>query len=385
MPGAQDLLKLSLVSKRQDIINFTGVFCSDGISLTVAPDFYSTAFSENSLLLIDATLFNDFDLGNLESGETFAAFSICILPLDLPPQLIHYVENNFKYIISYPVNKNYFLSYCRRVWTVLSNMRKDYFLDSDIRKIPESFSGYFCGNSVIIKNVRSQILTASYTSDPVLILGETGTGKTTAAQVIHKLSERKKRKMISVSLSTVVETLAESAFFGHRRGSYTNAEYDSRGYFEQADGSTLFLDEFGIASPSVQAMLLTVLETGNYKKVGDDEEQHADVRMIFATNSDIEKMLNTGRFRSDLYFRICDNIIRIPPLRKHKEDVRGMVLGFLGQDIEISEQALEMIEDYDWPGNIRELHKCLRRARKNCRNGMITADSIDLCEISFPR
>jgi transcriptional regulator with GAF, ATPase, and Fis domain len=132
-------------------------------------------------------------------------------------------------------------------------------------------------------------------------------------------------------------------------------------------------------------MLLTVLETGNYKKIGDSREHHTDVRMIFATNADVEKMLNTGNFRRDFYFRICDNLIRIPPLRSHKEDIRGMIMHYLDTDMMITEDAIERLEDYNWPGNIRELHKCLKRACVNCNNNVITADSIDFGEINIPQ
>ena len=386
MPGIQDLVRVSLISKRHDIRNITEAMCSDKMKLTIASDFSSLAFSDCSLLLIDASLFYDFDLETLGQGEKFAAFSICILPADIPAQVLNYVEKTFRYIIPFPINLDYFRSYCLRIRTILPGLRKeDIARDKMLQLIPDSFSGYFCGDSAGIKKVRSQILNASCSKDPVLILGETGTGKTTAAQVIHALSERKCKKMVSVSLSTIVETLAESAFFGHIRGSFTNADCECSGCFETADGTTLFLDELGVASLSMQAMLLTVLETGNFKKIGDNKEQHVDVRMIFATNADLDNMMKTGDFRRDLYYRICDNLIKIPPLRSHKEDIRGMILHYLDNKTMITEDALEFLEDYNWPGNIRELHKCLHRATVNCVNKVITLDSIDLCDISFPQ
>ena len=107
--------------------------------------------------------------------------------------------------------------------------------------------------------------------------------------------------------------------------------------------------------------------------------------MIFATNADLDNMMKTGDFRRDLYYRICDNLIKIPPLRSHKEDIRGMILHYLDNKTMITEDALEFLEDYNWPGNIRELHKCLHRATVNCVNKVITLDSIDLCDISFPQ
>ena len=384
MPGVQDSVRMSLISRRHDIINITEAMCSDDIKLTIASDFYSLDFSDLTILLIDASLFLDFDLDVLESGEKFSAYSICILPSDISSQVINYVEKTYRYIIPFPINTSIFHSYCLRIRTKIPSLRKeDITRCNNFRSIPESFSGYFCGNSEIIRKIRSQIFDAACNKAPVLILGETGTGKTTAAYVIHSLSDRKNKKMVSVSLSTIVETLAESAFFGHIRGSYTNADYENKGYFEVANGSTLFLDELGVASRALQAMLLTVLETGNFKKIGESREQHSDVRMIFATNADMEMMLRTGRFRQDLYFRICDNLIRIPPLRSHKEDIRGMVLNYLDNKTRITEDALGLLEEYSWPGNIRELHKCLHRAVEICTNKLITVDAIELADINI--
>ena len=386
MLDVQDSLRFSLISKRHDIINFVEAMCSVNVKLTIASDFSTISFSKTRLLLIDASIFSDYNLENLEYGENCSEFSICLLPQDIPCQLIIYVEKSFKYILPFPVGAEYFRSYYLRVINSLGKFQPDYISQKlTAQKIPDSFSGFFLGDSDIIKKIRGQILIAAYSKEPVLILGETGTGKTTAAQVIHTLSDRRGKKMVSVSLSTIVETLAESAFFGHTRGSYTNAESESRGYFEEANGSSLFLDELGLASVSVQAMLLTVLETGNFKKIGDSREQHTDVRMIFATNADVEQMLNTGNFRRDLFFRICDNLIRIPPLRSHKEDIRGMIMHYLDTDMMITEDAIERLEDYNWPGNIRELHKCLKRACVNCNNNVITADSIDFGEINIPQ
>ncbi len=384
MPETQELVRVSLLSKRRDTINFIEAMCTGVFRLTIASDFSRLSFSNSSLVFIDAFLFCDFDLEILEFGEKCSEFSICILPPDLPPQIVNYVENSFKYVISIPISTEYFFSYCLNTMNAIANIRKDYISQKlEQQTIPDSFSGYFCGDSCIIRKIRSQILSAAYTKAPVLILGETGVGKTTAAGVIHTLSDRRKKKMITVEPSTIVGNLAESAFFGHIRGSYTSADYERHGYFEEADGSSLFFEELGVASLSVQAMLLTVLETGNYKRIGDNRERHTDVKMIFATNANIEHMIRAGRFRKDLYFRICDNLIRIPPLRAHKEDIRGMVMHYLNPDIMITDQAIERLENYSWPGNIRELHKCLHRAVLNNSSNIISAEDIDFGDIAI--
>ena len=386
MPEVPDFVRLSLVTKRQDIINFAEAMCSDEMELTIVSDFSELKISKSTLLLIDASLFEDFDIRTLEYGEKYSRVSICILPPDIPKQVLTYVEKSFQYNLSFPINTSYFRAFCMHVISLLETTNKDGIPQGIVQQvIPDSFSGYFCGNSNAIRWVRSQIMTASLSDDPVLLLGETGTGKTTAAEVIHSLSDRREKKMISVSLSTIVETLAESSFFGHKKGAFTNADYESNGYFEEADNSTLFLDELGEASLSLQAMLLTVLDTGNFKKIGENKERHTNARMIFATNANLEKMLRNGTFRQELYFRICDHIIRIPPLRAHKEDIKGMVLHYLGKKTTITDEALKTLEEYSWPGNIRELHKCLKRARENCQGGVITSEAIDFGHINFPQ
>ena len=374
-----------MISLRADIICFVKAACSDMIPLKISSSFSEETVSLCSLIIIDASLFQDSNSVFIEEAEARSNFSICIIPSGINYHILRYAERKFPYIISYPVKTDYFRDFCIRV------MNRIYLEDGNCNSfikqgdiIPESISGYFCGESGLIKKARKQILNAACSCDPVLLLGETGTGKTTAAKMIHILSERNAKEMISVSLSTVVESLAESTFFGHVKGSFTSADSEGKGYFEVADGSTLFLDEIGTASLSIQAMLLTVLETGNFKKVGMDEECHSDVRLIFATNADIPKMLREGSMRYDLYFRIYDNVINLPPLRKRKEDIRGLVLKYLEHEsILISEDALERLENYNWPGNIRELHKCLRRALRNAENSVITADSIDFGAVSF--
>lgn len=353
--------------------------CGAAIPLTVITTLSDIPLSLSSLIIIDASLFACADNEFLKQAETISDYALCIIPSDIPLEAMSYAERIFKYTISFPIRIDLLKDYCRRTVNLINFQKEEnipFFKENEM--VPESIDGYFCGHSEAIRNVRKQILNAACSKDPVLILGETGTGKTTAAQMIHTLSARKEHKLISVSLSTVVESLAESTFFGHARGSFTSADYEGLGCFEVADGSTLFMDELGTASLSMQAMLLTVLETGNYKKVGMDKEKHVDVRMIFATNADLKLMLLEGKFRPDLYFRIYDHMIRIPALREHKEDLREMVFNFLEKEsVLISEDAIELIEQYSWPGNIRELHKCLRRALHNARDNVITSDVID--------
>ncbi len=361
--------------------------CGAVVPLTVISSLSDIPFSFFSLVIIDASIFERHDSEFLRQAAACSDYSVCLLPSNISSQVMEYIEKKFCHTISYPIRMEYFRDYCFRALNLINAHKEETISFSrEYEKLPKSISGYFCGESELIRNVRKQILRAACSSEPVLLLGETGTGKTTAANIIHTLSERKSKELIKISLSTVVESLAESTFFGHVRGSFTSAEHDKKGCFEVADGSSLLMDELGTASLTIQSMLLTVLETGNYKKVGTDRECHTDVRLIFATNADIMRMLREGTFRSDLYFRIFDNIIKIPPLRERKEDLREMVYNYLEKEsVLVSEDAIEQIESYSWPGNVRELHKCLKRALRNAENNVITADAIDFGDISFLR
>ena len=183
--------------------------------------------------------------------------------------------------------------------------------------------------------------------------------------------------MAKLSMSTIVDSLAGSTFFGTVTGAYTDAT-SKKGFFKMADKSTLFLDEIGLASPLVQAMLLNVLNSGEIQKVGSDNIEKVDVRLITATNENLELLVEKGSFRSDLFYRINDNIIKMPALRDRKEDLPEIVTAHLsGTARTLSENAMDKIMQYNWPGNIRQLHKCLDRAFNFYNKEIITADELD--------
>ena len=383
------------MSNRSDIIHFTERAFGGLGKVTVFHSFLELKNVFITFLLIDGSFFYDAKLNSLfsnpELSKSLLGSAVCILPCDCPKTVYDFIENHFRFVISFPMDVDLFRLNCVRVLSQIrsSEPEKISILD-DFRSVPDSFSGFFCGESRQIKTVRRQILSAACSKAPVLILGETGTGKTTAANVIHALSDRHNKEIVPISLSTVVESLAESTFFGHVKGSFTSAEAEVKGCFEAADKSTLFMDELGVAPISIQLMLLSVIDTGNFTKVGDDKVHHVDVRHIFATNADIYRMMNEGTFRDDLYHRINDFVIKIPPLRSHKEDIRKMVLNYFdNKSVIISEDAMECLENYNWPGNIRELHKCLNRALQNASynsmGGVITPEFIDFGDISFPQ
>jgi len=202
----------------------------------------------------------------------------------------------------------------------------------------------------------------------VLVLGESGSGKELVARALYHHSRRAGRPFLAINCAALPETLLESELFGHERGAFTGADRRRVGKFEQCDGGTLFLDEIGDMSQAVQAKMLRVLQEQRFERLGGDELVQTDVRVIAATNQDLEKLVADGRFRKDLYFRIKGATIRVPPLRDRVGDVAELVHHFLfrfnrelGRDFRaVDPETLEALENYSWPGNVRELQSVLR-------------------------
>ena len=219
------------------------------------------------------------------------------------------------------------------------------------------------GHSEEIREVIELIMSVAPTNISVLITGDSGVGKEVVAKAIHKLSPRKNKMMIAVNCGAIPEGLLESELFGHEKGAYTGAIATKKGYFELADGGTIFLDEIGETPLQTQVKLLRVLESGEFMRVGSGELRKGDVRVITATNRDLSKMVQAKQFRKDLYYRLKAITINIPPLRDRKEDIPLLLKHFIEETVKenniefkgFSEEAMRRIEDSDWSGNIREL------------------------------
>jgi DNA-binding NtrC family response regulator len=203
----------------------------------------------------------------------------------------------------------------------------------------------------------------------VLIRGETGTGKELIARSIHRLGPRRGEPFVAVDCAALHENLLQSELFGHEQGAFTGATKRKHGLFEAADGGTIFLDEIGDVSPAVQAGLLRVLETSSFRHLGGTQEVHVDVRLVAATNRALERLMEEGRFRRDLYFRLNAIHIEIPPLRQRRNDIPVLVEHFVAQanarhgtNKKVSPAAAEALRRYDWPGNVRELRHAIERA-----------------------
>lgn len=222
------------------------------------------------------------------------------------------------------------------------------------------------------------------TKATVLITGESGTGKSLIARAIHRRSGRRDKPFVEVACGALPETLLESELFGHVAGSFTGATGDKIGKFKQADGGTIFLDEIGTASPALQVKLLRVLQDYQFEPVGSTETITVDVRVILATNEDLQKAVQEGRFRRDLYYRINVINIELPPLRERVSDIPLLCEHFLRRICEemgrppktLSEEALAALQAYRWPGNVRELQNVLERAVLLGRKPVITLEDL---------
>ena len=230
--------------------------------------------------------------------------------------------------------------------------------------------GQIVGKSRALKKVLSEAERVAGTDTPVLLLGETGTGKELLAQAIHELSARRDRPMVIVNCASLPATLIESELFGREAGAYTGAASAQVGRFTIADGSTLFLDEIGEFPLDLQPKLLRVLQDGRFERLGSPESVTVDVRIIAATNRDLEQAMREGKFRADLYHRLHVFPIRVPPLRERREDIPMLVWAFvevfsrrMGKTINsIPRRTMEQLQQYSWPGNIRELSNVIERA-----------------------
>ncbi|MGH9396597.1 MAG: sigma-54-dependent transcriptional regulator [Terriglobia bacterium] len=224
------------------------------------------------------------------------------------------------------------------------------------------------GVSPATKAMLRVVLKVAGTSHTVLILGESGTGKELVAREIHELGPRSKLPFLAVNCAALTETLLESELFGHEKGAFTDAHQQKKGLFERANRSTLFLDEIGDTSLSMQAKILRALQEREITRVGGAEVIKVDVRIITATNRNLEQMLKEGKFREDLYYRLKVIPIVCPPLRERREDIGVLAAHFLhkasmnGRPKSISPAAVEALEAYNWPGNIRQLEWAIERA-----------------------
>jgi len=247
----------------------------------------------------------------------------------------------------------------------------------------KSFAG-IVGATPAMREIFNTIMEVADINVPVMVLGESGTGKELVAGAIHEKGARSKKLFVPVNCAALPDGLLESELFGHVKGSFTGAVRDRKGRFQLAHGGTIFLDEIGDLSPAMQVKLLRVLQEGTFEPVGGEKTVRVDVRVICATNKDLEEEVGAGRFREDLYYRLCVVPITLPPLRDRIDDL-PLLAEFIvekesatsgGRLVSLSPEVIRLFMAHDWPGNIRELQNVLRFAFIKCTSGVITRDHL---------
>ena len=258
-------------------------------------------------------------------------------------------------------------------------------IDEKLRIVPSANKRYgdIIGGNAKMREIYAILEKVSPTDATIVVEGETGTGKEVVARTIHQQSRRREGPFIVFDCSAVPENLIESELFGHEKGSFTGAITTRQGVFEMANGGTVFLDELGELQLELQPKLLRVLEQREVKRVGGSKSAKVDVRVVAATNRDLEEEVRAGRFREDLFYRLSVVRLYLPPLRERKEDIEPLLQHFLGAGhfnrnrdgaarvAEFSPSAMERIMAYDWPGNVRELHNVVERAVSFCEGSSI--------------
>jgi Nif-specific regulatory protein len=250
-------------------------------------------------------------------------------------------------------------------------LRRERTLEADVSRLRTHtpVTDEIIGDSPALRQLRQRIARAAQAPSTVLIHGESGSGKELVARAIHLQSRRRKGPLVAVNCAAITPNLLEAELFGYRKGAFTGADRDHRGLFEQADLGTLFLDEVGELSQEFQAKLLRVIEDKGFRPVGGTAEVHPDVRVVAATHRDLEREVRAERFREDLYYRLNILTLRLPPLRDHAEDIPRLVEFFLKKvavewhrRVRVTDEALRRLQEYSWPGNVRQLRAVLESA-----------------------
>jgi DNA-binding NtrC family response regulator len=345
---------------------------------------YEYLFIDQKILLGNLST-PQYKLALMPIWELNPAIEIIVLtrPADMR-ETVMVVKAGARNYLTYPVDE-------AEVRLVSENIRDSNIIASELDYLRDKFwrvdsLDVVRTNNPQMQKVFNQIRSVAPTKSTVLLMGETGTGKTLMARLIHQHSNRRDDPFISVHCGAIPETLLESELYGHEKGAFTGSVRQKLGRFEIAAGGTIFLDEIGTIMASAQVKLLQILQDGTFQRVGGEERLTANVRVIAATNSDLLKMCDAGEFRKDLYYRLNVFPIQIPPLRERLEDlpqicdsILGRLNKFESKEIrDIDQRVIEAFQQYTWPGNIREVENLIERAYILESSSMLTADSFPI-------
>lgn len=296
-------------------------------------------------------------------------------------EAIEAVEKGAYHVIKKPIDFKDLQFFTKKAWEfhlIKTELRK---LKQEIGEKEVHSTKFITKNSELIKTIELAKEIAQ-SNIPILIRGESGTGKELLAEIIHEASSRKDYPLVKVNCAAIPENLLESELFGHVKGAFTGAIKDRVGRFELADGGTIFLDEIGEIPPSFQVKLLRVLQTQEFEPVGQSKTKKVNVRIISATNINIEEAIKEKTFREDLYYRLKGTEFEIPPLRERVEDIPMLVEFFIEKfkspdvEIKVSQEAMQLLKAYRWSGNVRELQNVIHRAVVLAKNGLITSKQL---------
>ena len=368
-----------IVSKRKDILYCIKTYLSNLLPVSFVPELSPDCDYFISLIMYDCSdaILSDFETLRKNFSRERLSKIIFIVPIEAPLEIKKAVFEVSKFVLPFPCKKQYLTNYVK---TYLSKNMQEVTYNS-IKKAAAS-SVYnnvvnsLIGSSEAMCHIKKEITNYAKFDTTLLLCGESGTGKSTIARLIHQLSPRKNGNFVGVNSSVISNNLADTALFGAVEGAYTDGK-GQQGFFQDADGGTLFFDEISSTTLEFQSKLLTVLDSGEIFKVGSNSKIKVDVRTIFATNEKLELKIAEGLFRKDLYYRISANIIRIPPLRERRCDIVEIAREIAKtKDKIFTEGALRKLEEYSWPGNVRQLEQCIERAVYFSTGNLIDEDNI---------
>ncbi len=358
--------RVYLITLRRDVIGFWRKSLQDYCSVCVYPELGLFLCSlgqreqyRNALVIIDScSVINADEEDFFRLGKVFSFNKVFIIePSLLKNDVLCGFEFKKANLIPFPCD---FAS-------IKSQIKLNAALDlvktepSEKQDVPAPLKR-FAGNSFVVESLRSSFFTFGKTDLPILLQGETGTGKTFAAELIHSISGRSGKKFRRINMPCIQEEIVESEFFGTVPGAFTGA-VNKKGILEDVNGGTILFDEISEIPLRFQAKLLKFLDSGSFNRVGSNQENHADVRIISATNVNLEEMVEKKLFRKDLYERLKGKVISLPSLNSHKEDIESLVQDYLLENgysnITFTPEAISALQQRDWSGNVRELHYCL--------------------------